>query len=369
MPTILENVWKLRTDPFYPDKDCSGRPIAADALDKTLDPLVDERVIPYYFDVYDWTASALVGDLSPEEGLLTFPTPRTLPGEGLLVLISGDRESGLDSLANLVLHKIKHTHGGQPGKPLLIVDVELESRDPVRNVAAVASHLINAVRYCETVPNRQAIADEMRGEYTRVTGEQAGRKDASYSELFRAFRNLLKPVDHTLVIKIIKGGDYDSWVRIHESAKSCCSYVIVTTASVPQAKTCYDAMTGRNLNVAWIQAKPLGHSKAQEFVANRIAAHRTGAIPNSVGKLFPFTAEALAALYEPGVGATPGKPIDYPIGWLRRTLYAALAEHLKTMNLTYGAASDEALAAIDVAKTALGPAEVIRTRNKLNRGG
>lgn len=255
MPSIRETIWKLRTDPFYPDIDSSGNPIPPAALNKSLNPLVDDRVVPLYFDVYDWTASDLVRDLSKQHALGTFPTPRTLPGTGLLVLISGSRETGLDSLANLVLHKIKLTAGGQA---LLVVDVELEGRDKVRSVAAVARRIINRVEFGQPqITDGEKIARRMEAQYDRVNKEQEGRKDATYSELFQTFRDLLEPVDRTLVIKITKGGYHDSWVRIHDSTKSCCSYVIVMTPDFPYAKTCYDAMIGSSLNVAWVQAKPL----------------------------------------------------------------------------------------------------------------
>src|ERR1051325_2077444 len=104
---ILEEVWKVRTGPFYPDVDASGTAIKKEAIERRLNPLIDDRVLPFYFDVYDWTSSNWIRDLSATLGLRVFPTPRTLPRAGaLMVLISGSMETGLDSLANLVLHKI-----------------------------------------------------------------------------------------------------------------------------------------------------------------------------------------------------------------------------------------------------------------------
>lgn len=359
---ILNGIWKLRTDPFYPETDVTGARLAAAALDKTLDPTIDERVIPYYFDVYDWSQSTLVGELSAQEGLRRFPEPRTLPGVGLLVLISGDRESGLDSLANLVLHKIRRMSSGPQQKPTIVVEVELEGRDKNRNVETVASEIINCIKFCATIPSAKEIATDMRVEYTRVVAEQAGRKDATYLELFRLFKQLVAPTGHSLVIKVTRGGDFDSWMRISESARACCPYAIVTTANVAQAKTCYEAMVGNNQNVVWIQALPLNHAKAREFLRMRLAAHRVGDLPPAVDAYFPFTAEALDALYEPGADAAPDKPVHYPIGWLRRTLYSALKEQLDALGRQAGAG-------IDPARTAIGRAEIVTVRNRMNRGG
>src|SRR4051794_29118131 len=122
-------VWNLRTFPFYPEKDATGRPIKKKALVKSLDPLTDEAVLPLYYDLYDWTASRLIGRLSAGEGLGTFPTEQILSGDTpLLVIASGAGQTGLDSLANLILYKIRTASGQQP----LLCDIPLESRDQRR---------------------------------------------------------------------------------------------------------------------------------------------------------------------------------------------------------------------------------------------
>jgi hypothetical protein len=366
MPSVIrENIWKLRTDPFYPDIDTTGKPIPTEALDKSLNPLVDDRVVPFYFDVYDWSASDLVRGLSEQEALSTFPTPRTLPGtSGLLVLISGDQETGLDSLANLVIHKIKLT---SQGKEPIVIDVELEGRDKVRNVAAVARRIIDRVDVGQpAIPDGPALAARMQTKYDRVHAEEASRKDATYAELFRAFKDILAPVGRPLVIQVTSGGDNDSWVRIHESTRSCCSYVIVMTPDLVFAQTCYTAMIGSKLNVAWIQAKPLDQAKARQFVERRLALQRVTAL-DPKRALFPFTSDAIAALYEPGA-AGPPKAVTHPVGWLRRTLYTALSEHLLTVDDAYAKAAPAVQAAFDPDKTFLGPEQLKRARDKLAKG-
>ena len=44
-------------------------------------------------------------------------------------------------------------------------------------------------------------------------------------------------------------GSYnDNWVRIQDSVRSCCAYVLVMTPDFAYAKTCYDAMIGSGPN-------------------------------------------------------------------------------------------------------------------------
>ena len=79
-------------------------------------------VLHYYFDVYDWRESLLIRGVSREDALMTFPQPGDLAGDPtLLVMISGNSQTGRDSLANLVVHKIKRATNEKP----VVVSVRL----------------------------------------------------------------------------------------------------------------------------------------------------------------------------------------------------------------------------------------------------
>jgi hypothetical protein len=362
---ILEQIWKLRTDPFYPEVDAKGVPIKKEAIERSLNPLADDRVLPYYFDLYDWTSSNLVRELSSQLALAVFPTARTLPrSAALMVLISGSMETGLDSFANLVLHKIKLTTGHPP----LVVDLSLDSRDKARNVASVAKRIITKLKFDKSLPAEAGeIVKQMQEEYDRTRKEEEGRKDATYSDLFLSFRELLKPIGREIVLEITGGGDNDSWVHIYNSVKSCCSYVIVMTSDYAYAKTCYDAMISLLLNVAWIQLAPLNQEKARKYLASRLAAERIGGPAPVADELFPFTANAIQALYEPTEGGAAAGPLTYPIGWLRRMLYQALTDQLEALGKKHASAPPEELAAIDPQTTRIGSAEMKKTWEKNNR--
>ena len=362
---VLQNVWRLRTDPFYPEVDEVGVPIAKKAVERSLDPLVDERVVNFYFDVYDWTASHLVRDLSMQDALRIFPTERTLrQNGGLMVIMSGAMESGLDSLANLVLHKIRLTIGHMP----IIVDGTLDSKDKVRNVAYIARRIFTKLNLDKSLPDTAGdIAKRMAEEYERVRKVEENRKDATYSELFESYHELLAPLDRKLVIKIANGGENDSWVRIYESSRSCCSFMIIMTSDEGYAKTCYESMIARNGNVAWIKAVPLDRRKAAEYLAHQLTFKRIpGAAMQPVEALLPFTSSAVDSLYEPGATGALRDTLTYPIGWLRRTFYQAFADQLEAVARTYANATPGALAAIDPLSTCIGVKEMRLAREKLN---
>ena len=284
---VLQKVWKLRTDPFYPEVDVHGVAIPKGAIERSLDPLVDERAVNLYFDIYDWTSSHLVRELSMQDVLRVFPTERTLRQNGaLMVMMSGAMESGLDSLANLILHKIRLTTGRIP----IVVDGILDSKDKVRNVAYIGRRIFTKLKLDKSLPAEAAdIAKSMAEEYERVRKEEENRKDATFSELFQSYGELLAPLGRKLVIKIANGGDNDSWGHIYTSAKSCCSFMVIMTSDEGYAKTCYDSMISGSGNVAWIKAVPLDRSKAAEYLAHQLAFKR---IPGTslplVDSLLPF---------------------------------------------------------------------------------
>jgi len=368
----MDEIWKLLTDPFYPHLGQDGQALPREALERDLRPLVDKRVLPIYFDVYDWTSSALLCGLSPKDALSTFPTARTLPSDAaLLVIISGARQTGSDSLANLILYKLSC----QTERKLLECEVALETRDRARNTAAVARAIIDAVDGLldgpDPPPNTQTIVDRMRNRYDRSRKEHEVQKDATYSDVFNFFSKVMAPLNKVLAIKITQGGDHDSWARILESVNKCASYVIVTTPEPAYAKTCYEALSTRGQNVTWIRTRPLGLAKARDFVKSRLdyARKLAGAAPSPIDDIFPFSSESIAALYEPGAAAAGrGGPVEFPVGWIRQTLFKALADKKDSLDRIRAGTTTAAISSIDPRQTTIGAADVARARDALNRG-
>ncbi|WP_332877118.1 hypothetical protein [Massilia sp. S19_KUP03_FR1] len=357
MPEVCETVWSLRTDPFYPQIDVDGNCIRAEAVDTDLRPHVDERVLPLYFDVYDWSRSN-IGTLSEQPILAGFPTPRTLSSKGLMVLISGPSETGRDSLANLVLHRIAKTTASRKA---VVAELELHGYDKSANVAAVANRIISKIEYGEpSIAEADKVAARMRTAFDQFVPKQPlAVRDISYTGLFETFRDILAAIDITLVVMIRDGGDHRSWASIHDSVKSCCSYVIVMTAKGADADVCYNTMLSSRLHVAWIRSKPLDLDRAKEYVRHRVAAERLATAPQG-DPLFPFAADAIDALYQPGSTAQPGTRLDHTISALRKTCGLAFAERLRAVPA--GAAIADPLA------LRIDRDDIIRARQKLNLG-
>lgn len=362
---VLENIWKLRTDPFYPEVDANGQTLQKKALDRSLNPLIDKRAVSYYYDIYDWTASDLVRDLCEREVLRIFPTTRTLPRNlPLMIILSGSMGTGLDSLANLIVHKINLTSD----EPPIVVDVQLQGRKKPDNVSYVGRKIAMKMRLDKTLA-LDSLAESMETEYQRVSKELSGKDDATYAELFEAYSDLLEPIGRKLVIKITEGGDNDNWVQVYESTKKCCSFIIVMTSEVPFAKTCYEAMLASNLNVAWIRVVPLNLANATSFLTKRLASERlTTSPPQQNDSFLPFSAGAIDALYERGTTSLSNDKISHSMGWLRRTLSQAFTDKLDSVAQACSQVPASALDNIDPATTRISANDMRAAREKLNRG-
>lgn len=357
---ILQQMWQLQSDPFFPTVDAAGEKLLVDAFERSLDPLLDPRVLPLYFDIYNWERSSLAKGISPTEGLLSFPDPATQPADGaFMFLLSGCRESGLDSLANLILMKIRNVTGSDP----LVVEVELEGREKAKNVATVAKLLLETLRSAAAPQSKldSAVA-AMQASWDREYQQQWSDPNADYSVAFQSFRTQLRgALSRKIVLKINSGGDNDSWFRIHTAVKRICSHVIVMTADPLYSPAVYNSMTLKSENIAWIQAGLLDSAKAQQFLLHRLNTVRMpGAVVPPATPLLPFIAAAIETLYEKGSGDASGGELEYPVGWLRRMLYRALKDRLAAL-----ASSNPAV--LDVEGTLIGPDDIRRAAKVIQR--
>jgi hypothetical protein len=329
---VVQQAWYLRTHPFFPEVDAAGSPIDRRAVERALDPSSDPKVLPFYFDVYDWQNSPLIGGLSKKKGLERFPDPRDLQQyTTLLILVSGFRQTGCDSLVNLVLHKIARETDRQP----LVVTVRLSARKKAESVREVARRFIDAVQNDpEPLTGRitkKEMLTRLRTTFSEVVKEKESQVDPDYSNLFLSLGDTYRlGSDRPVVVRVVEGGDHDTWVRLYNTAVDLSNFIIVTTGDPLFAKTCHGIMSAAAKNVAWIKAASLDFETALRYVRERVNAERVGAPPAGTDPemLYPFTRGALAKLYEPGIGARVGESVVHPIGWLRRTLSRAIERRL-----------------------------------------
>jgi hypothetical protein len=362
---ISKVLWRLRTDPFYPETAGDGSRFDREAIDRTLDPRKDPKVVPLFYNVYEWTFSRFLGPLQPPDGLVSYPSAKDLPaGAPLMVILSGSRSTGLDSLANLVIH----TGEEQSQRQALICEVELQTRDQAQNAANVAARIPDVIEFETEIEGREAIAAKMRARLKTAREDQQGQASAGYSDVFKVYAALMRPLRLMFVVRLTKQAAQDSWASIYESLGTLVDLLIVTTSDAIHAKTCYDRLTSRGQNVVWIRALPLDRERARDFVRSRISAAR---LPDKEkpSEFHPFTAEAIDALFERGSNAKAGGgSIEYPVGWIRQTLYRALKERRAMLEQAHGAASAAELEALGAAAALVEADHVSTARNAMNRG-
>jgi hypothetical protein len=322
--------WGLASDPFYPETLADGSALDPEASETDLRPDLDPKVFRLFFDIYDWDDSPLLKKLSKENGIASFPDKRSLPSNApLMVIISGPSHSGLDSLANLVSFKVAE----KAKMTLLESKVELDGRDASANVRGVAEVIIDSVEYKSGIKDAAAVAKTMYDRLQRSVAASAGQANPSFSDVFRAFDMILAPAKRCIVIRILKGGDHDSWARIYGSAKDLADCVIVTTPDAAFAKTCYDAMNTSKQNVTWIKARPLDLDVTRKFVEERLGFVKMAGAPGANFRYAPFTEEALDVLFQPGTNPR-AEVITHPVGWIRQTLHQALEDQLVQIRAT-----------------------------------
>lgn len=318
MPTAREEVFRklrLRTQPFFPEIGADEKPLPPKSLAKALDPREDSRVINYYYDVYDWSASSAVHGLTPVHGLQLFPKAAD-PDRPLLVVVSGTRSSGRDSLINLILHKIGCLHDASP-RVLSVSDVP---RSPELAVKHVARYFI---------ASWPAATQKTLGElFDFHTKEKSADTDVHYSPLFFAFRETLKgELEMPAVLSIVGTDSYDIWKSVYLSCRKLFDYIVVQTKSFRAGNTLKVSMV--DTTVAHIQAQPLSAKAALEYAKTRIAFERLGI--SVANDLAPLTAQAISLLYEPGKSAQDGYEQPKTIGWLRETLHSAMEKHVENL--------------------------------------
>jgi hypothetical protein len=259
---------------------------------------------------------------------------------------------------NLVQHRIATVSTGQP----LAVDVEFSGFQTARHIQAIAEQILFAIENA-TIPGLDLAAEKLAKHYERVSKTEGERQDATYSNMFVAFRRLLSPFGIDLVVRISKGGDSDSWVAAYEAVQGLASYVLILTQDQTWAKTCYQQMIIRNYSIAWIRSRKLDLARGLLYVADRVRSERLNH-PDGNGEPFaPFTEQAIKALYARGE-ANRGETVEYPIGWLRLRLNDAFDDKLNDL-VSRGTKSDN----IDPNLTLIDATTIGRVYARRNLGG
>ena len=351
----------LRTHPFFPETDSLGNALPREGLLKDLQPDLDDRLLNYYFDVYDWSDSALVRGLSTTAaGLQNFPGPGD-PNLPLLILVSGFASTGRDSLINLIIHKIHSTHSAEPLS--VRSDVSEDAEESVRNIAL---DFITAWGKSRPSAERPAVTAALNASYELHTKVKSTGADAHYQPLFRAFAGEIEVKKVPPIVLIVSGGKADVWRALYNSTRSLARYIVAVTPYEARAGTCRTQMTLENKPTVHIRARELRSDAARDYTMTRIAYERP---PGHIGHpLLPFTEAALNVLYKRGQNAPPDFEKEWPIGWLRETLRRAVDHHVEKLVELIQKNGEDALNKLSPADLLIDEDLVWAVRQKMNWG-
>ncbi len=351
MTQLVQQFWSLNTHPFRPAAN-------GGALLSTLDPRKDSQWLQFYYDLYDWQHSTLLNGLDPGMALTRFPATAELADpKSLLILIAGAENTGRESLCNLILHKIKL----QFNQELLVTEAILDTKNPSENIKAAARLFMSQYDLEELAPSYE----ELNKFYLRETGAQA-KPTSTYSTLFQMWKPRVRRACARPLILLLRGGEsYDNWKALYESTAHLFDFVIVLATKVTDAETCNQLLKTENKNVVLIKARKLAVNDAVTYLQARLRLLRVpaGAQPNS---LLPFTAAALQSLYAPGPTAE-GKPVEWEIGMLNKSLCCALDDHIGRLEILLK--QGRPAASFTPAELQIDAAAIQQTRQRINQGG
>lgn len=317
MPDPVLQRLGLHTDPFVPDL-VDGQNIDPMLFDRALDPRVQPLLLKYYYDVYHWSDSGLVGNLVPGRGLGNFPAPDAVD-DSLLILVAGTEDTGRASLLNLIRHEIRRT-----SPAMYEVESENDSRDQVDQVVTIAENFIT--EWSET--KKGHAKKDLLDHFKLLTARPSAGTKTHYPGLFRQLRKSADACGISPVVVLVrKADDHDVWSVIYYSLAPLAKYVIVETTKSDQARACYDQITKDSGNVALIDARRLDVDTARCYLAARLQSERINPAANA---LWPFSDKALAAIYKPGSQPQAGG-VKWPIGSLRGMLRATFRDHLQSL--------------------------------------
>lgn len=324
MPTSPLEIWQLRTNPFRPDRPGGPKGVFdRRVLERTLAPQKDDRLIEFYFDLYDWSNSTQLQKISRMIDLEVFPATADVENQAAMVIISGDSDCGRRSLKNLILHKIRT----QFGEPPIETDASLSTLNPAENAKEVATlfyyDYLGAGLQTPPPGSVKSVLDEQ-------TKDDAGKANF-YATLFQILRRLIRGQCQRPIVLLSSGNDrYDVWQALYHSVKYLFHFIVVIVANRDNAETCANLLLANGGIAYHVHAPRMDEQAARNYLVSRLTCERTVPVPAEFS-LVPFHEQAFKWLFKPGPTAANNQKITWPIGWLVRTFSAALDEHIKAV--------------------------------------
>jgi hypothetical protein len=362
MKEVLDT-FHLRTPPFFPEIGPDGEPVDKNLVARALNPALDARLLHYYFDLYDWSESPMIGGISQVKAFDRFPEDIDLNQDGtMLVLLSGTSQTGRDSLANLILFAIEKKLDKKP----FMVLAELDDLSREQNIKDLARLFISSLE--ESPSFSQEYIRSLEAIYESEIKEVSVGSQTLFPVLFKRLSSKVKSRLKMPIVFMVKGErqTFDFWRCLYNSTRSLADFIIVQTSQVADASTCRARLSNEGKNVAHIHAPLLDIYMAEQYIRARLAAERpTGVTIPPTDGLIPFSRAALDVLYEPGADSN-GRTPKWSIGWLRRTLLRAMEDHFDELTEVMVKNNVTTLSALPPASLLIGRERVLKTRRSLN---
>jgi hypothetical protein len=354
---LLKKTYNFNGHPFSPTEGPDGKPMSSALLETALDPQADERLLTYYFDLYDWQASQVISTICAT-GLQKFvPSPAS---RARIILLSGLGKTGKTSLRNLILWHIVQPSKLKP----IVIDCPLWGKDGERHAKQLALSFVDNYILEEAQPDELRLRSIIKDS---EPGQTESAKELYYG-VFSRFRTFISKYTKRPIVFLITGvNNFDSWRRIYDNLQPLAQYVIIVTTDDTEAKIGRDNMDRDGVDVVWIRAQKLDYTLTRKYIAARFAGQRPSNLPPGEREsLEPFTEKTIEALFAPGPTAKSSDDVSYPIGWINTTLKRVLDEHFDRLcQVAINSPTND----VPPGNKLILPDQLERSRDVLNRGG
>jgi hypothetical protein len=346
----------LKTNPFSPERVEDGNTVRFDFTAGPLSPEGNPSHLQYYFDIYKWSDSQLVGNIGADGRLRAFPDQVGRPG--MIIVISGFSGTGRTSLINLMRYEIRKRANPAP----LVIEYSIQiTGDRIQDARNFATRIIGTVAKATASDKRKEVKNlskKMQATFADWK-ENATPQNANTDFLFQGLAlDLEDALPGAQIVFSLDATDYmntpDTWRPTCTMLRHLSNYIILSLSNRDHAIYLLHSLT-KNAPVVWVDAPRVDASTAKRFLANRLASERNAqALPGQ--DLFPFTDEAIEALFAPTAG---GDPVPLSISIAVKKLKSAFDR--KVTDVTADLADPAAAAQRSPASHSISGADMRRT--------
>lgn len=295
----------LRTNPFSPERVEDGQPVQFDYTKGPLSPETNPNHLQYYFDIYKWSNAQLLGNMGSDGRLKAFPEQIGRPG--MIVVISGFNGTGRTSLINLLRYEIKKRADPAP----FVIEYSIQiTGDRIQDARNFATRFISTVAKV-TAGSKQKDVKNLPKKMQATFADWKENSTPQNTNTDFLFQGLALDMQDVLpkaqIVFSLDATDYmntpDTWRPTCTMLRHLANYIILSLSNRDHAVYLLSSLT-KTAQIVWIDAPRVDAPGAKRFLTNRLAAERNAAAAPGQ-ELFPFTDEAVEALFASTKGAEP----------------------------------------------------------------